>query len=210
MGSGVGLCPCGVEIGRIWNIAGLFCRSCTWEKQPWWLDERHIHRHSSKDAEVATDIRLWLRSKGHSSVFLDFDPEDGIPAGRNWEQELYQQLRSCRAVIAVCSEHSMASKWCFAEITQARSLGKSLIPVRIDGCVIGGVIGDHQFVDMTIDKAEAYKRLWNGLFAAGADPAGIFDWDPSRPPYPGLLSFQEKDAAVFFGAMTRSVPASIH
>ncbi|HEX2367995.1 MAG TPA: TIR domain-containing protein [Acidimicrobiia bacterium] len=155
--------------------------------------------HSSKDAEIATEIRLWLRSKGHSSVFLDFDPEDGIPAGRNWEQELYQQLRSCRAVIALCSEHSMASKWCFAEITQARSLGKSLLPVRIDGCVIDGVIGDHQIVDMTIDKAEAYKRLWNGLLAAGADPAGIFDWDSSRPPYPGLLSFQEKDAAVFFG-----------
>ena len=154
--------------------------------------------HSSKDAEIATDIRLWLRSKGHSSVFLDFDPEDGIPAGRNWEQELYQQLRSCRAVIAVCSEHSMASKWCFAEITQARSLGKSLIPVRIDGCVIDGVIGDHQFVDMTTDKAEAYQRLWRGCLPPV--PTRLeSSIGTEQSPYPGLLSFQEKDAAVFFG-----------
>jgi excinuclease UvrABC ATPase subunit len=27
----------------------------------------------------------------------------------------------------------------------------------------------------------------------------MFHWDPSRPPYPGLLAFQEQDAAIFFG-----------
>ena len=31
------------------------------------------------------------------------------------------------------------------------------------------------------------------------DPAGMFDWDERRPPYPGLLAFQEQDAAIYFG-----------
>ena len=57
--------------------------------------------HSSRDDDVAAEVRGWLVAQGHQSVFLDFDPELGIPAGRDWERELYQQLRSCRAVIAV-------------------------------------------------------------------------------------------------------------
>src|SRR5687767_6806730 len=88
--------------------------------------------HSSSDGPVSDEINRWLEAEGHRSVFLDFDPEAGIPAGRSWERELYQQLRSCRAVIVVCSESSMASRWCFAEITQARSLGKAVLPVRVD------------------------------------------------------------------------------
>src|SRR4029077_16449690 len=29
-------------------------------------------------------------------------------------------------------------------------------------------------------------------------PSDGFDWDPKRPPYPGLMAFQQEDAAVFF------------
>ena len=90
--------------------------------------------HSSRDAAAAAEVSEWLVSQGHRSFFLDFDPEYGIPAGRNWEQELYQRLRACRAVIVLCSRASMESKWCFAEVTQARSLGKAMVPIRIDEC----------------------------------------------------------------------------
>jgi WD40 repeat protein len=155
--------------------------------------------HSSTDAAVAAELRNWLRGIGHRSLFLDFDPEDGIPAGRRWEHELYHQLRVCRAVIVLCSRQSMASRWCFAEIMQARSMGKALLPVRIDDCTIDAVVTDHQCIDMTTDKEAAYERLGSGLLAAGLDPEAAFDWDGSRPPYPGLLSFREDDAAVFFG-----------
>ena len=80
--------------------------------------------HSSRDAAVAAEVSAWLVSEGHRSFFLDFDPEFGIPAGRSWEQELYQQLRACRAVIVLCSRASMASKWCFSEVTQAQFVGQ--------------------------------------------------------------------------------------
>lgn len=155
--------------------------------------------HSSKDGAIAADIKRRLEAQGHRSIFLDFDPEDGIPAGRDWEQELYHRIRASRAVIVLCSRHSMASRWCFMEITHARALGKHLFPVKIEDCDLDGVLTDRQVIDLTTDPEPAYERLWRGILAAGLDPADAFDWDGSRPPYPGLLAFQESDAAVFFG-----------
>ena len=93
----------------------------------------------------------------------------------------------------------MSSKWVFAEITQARALGKHILPIKIDDVTIDSPISDRQVIDMTVDKEEAYQRLGRGLRAAGIDPNDTFDWDGTRPPYPGFLSFHEEDAAVFFG-----------
>jgi hypothetical protein len=71
-----------------------------------------LHRifisHSSQDNVVAQSVKEFLENHGHRSLFLDFDPKDGIPAGRNWEQELYQRIRNCQAVVVVCSRASMA------------------------------------------------------------------------------------------------------
>lgn len=155
--------------------------------------------HSSRDNEIAVRVKAWLETQGHRSVFLDFDPERGIPAGRNWERELYQQLRACRAVIVLCSDSSMNSRWCFAEITHARSLGKHIFPLKVDSCQVDPVLTDLQVLDYTAGAEEALARLGRGLAAAGVDAADPHDWDGSRPPYPGLLAFQEEDAAVYFG-----------
>lgn len=155
--------------------------------------------HSSKDDALAAEIKRWLLEQEHRSVFLDFDPGAGIPPGRSWERELYQQLRSCRAVLALCTESFAASRWCFAEITQARSLGKQIIPLRSDGCAVDPVLQDLQIVDLAKGKDDAFQRLKWALAAAGVDAAEYFDWSSARSPYPGLLAFEEEDAAVFFG-----------
>ncbi|MCP3961961.1 MAG: TIR domain-containing protein [bacterium] len=155
--------------------------------------------HSSRDDAAADDVKEWLVEQGHLSVFLDFDPEAGIPAGRSWEQELYQQLRSCRAVIVLCSEHSMASRWCFAEITHARSMGKPIFALIVGPCEVDPVLTDRQILDLSKDRDDAFRRLGRGMALAGIDATNPFDWDGSRSPYPGLLTFSETDAAVFFG-----------
>jgi len=155
--------------------------------------------HSSKDNSVAEAIVERLQQQGYQSVFLDFDPELGIPAGRSWEHELYRQLRACQSVIVLCSEHSMASRWCFAEITHAKSLGKYLFPLKIGPCQIDTVLTSRQIIDFTRDPESAYQRLWEGLRMAGLDPAHHFTWDTGRSPYPGMMAFEEADAAVFFG-----------
>ncbi len=155
--------------------------------------------HSSHDNEAAAEVRLRLEEQGHRSIFLDFDPADGIPAGHSWEQELYARLRACQAILVLCSEHSMASDWCFAEITHAKSLGKHVFPIKIAPCEIRSLLTELQVLDLTGDAEDAYRRLWRGLEIAGLDPKNMFDWDGSRPPYPGLLAFDEGDAAIFFG-----------
>lgn len=112
--------------------------------------------HSSKNNEIADELKTLLQTQGYHSIFLDFDPADGIPAGREWEQELYGQLRSCQAVIVLCSKDSMTSNWCFAEITHAKALGKSVFPVKIDDCDVNTILTSRQVLDLTKGKAEAY------------------------------------------------------
>lgn len=155
--------------------------------------------HSSKDNSIAKQVAARLEQWGHQSIFLDFDPENGIPAGRDWEKELYAKLRECRGVIVLCSHASMASRWCFVEIAYAKSLGKEVFPIKVDDCEVDPILTAKQIIDATAEWDTAYKRLEKGLLAAGLDPKDFFDWDGRRLPYPGLLAFQEQDAAIFFG-----------
>ncbi len=48
--------------------------------------------HSSRDNAAAARVRAWLEQRGFVSVFLDFDPETGIPPGRR--QVLSPQTRA--------------------------------------------------------------------------------------------------------------------
>jgi TIR domain len=140
-----------------------------------------------------------LEAQGHTSLFLDFDPETGIKGGSGWEQTLYQHLRQCQAVIALLKPNWQASKWCFAELVLARARGKAIFPVKVQPCEARGVFSDIQAIDLTVEPKEGYRRLKIGLFERGLDPLDVFRWNPKRPPYPGLLAFQEQDAAIFFG-----------
>ncbi len=155
--------------------------------------------HSSHDNGMAEQVKVRLEQWGHRSIFLDFDPADGIPAGRDWEKELYAKLRECRAVIILCSHASMASRWCFAEITHAKALGKTVFPIKIDDVQVDRLLTSTQVIDARAGWDEAYQRLEKALVAAGLDPKDLFDWDHRRPPYPGLPAFQEQDTAIFFG-----------
>jgi WD40 repeat protein len=155
--------------------------------------------HSSSDRQWAERLAVWLRELGHHALFLDFDPQNGIPAGRDWDKELHHQLRRCRAVIALLSAHFVASEWCKGEAWIASNLGKSLFPVKVGACELPQMLDRFQAIDLTTNPDEGLARLARGLVAAGLDPGSSFNWDPVRPPYPGLMAFQEADAGVFFG-----------
>ena len=101
-------------------------------------------------------------------------------------------------MVALLTPSWLASKWCFAELVQAREKGKAIFPVKVQPCDTS-VFGDVQHIDLTAKLDEGYRRLAIGLRERGLDPRDVFDWDPKRPPYPGLLAFQEEDAAIFFG-----------
>jgi energy-coupling factor transporter ATP-binding protein EcfA2 len=154
--------------------------------------------NSSSDREAAQRLVERLRAEGFAALFLDFDPEQGIPAGRNWERELYAQLRKTDAVIFLASTASVISPWCFLELGLARSLGKPIFPLRLEGDAQMALLDDVQWLDLA-DGERAFTQLWAGLRRVGLDPADSFAWDPSRRPYPGLEPFSPQDAAVFFG-----------
>lgn len=152
--------------------------------------------HSSEDNALAAEMRERLDAQKYPPVFLDFDPKDGIPAGRDWQTEIYHKLKLCRAMIVLCSPASMASKWCFAEVTQFLAMGKKeIFPVKVATCQVDQLLTVRQTIDMTVDREEGYERLWQGLKLALRDD---FPFDPAKP-FPGFNTFEKGDAGVFFG-----------
>src|SRR5919107_1666762 len=104
--------------------------------------------HSSRDRAVTEAVVARLRAAGFAALFVDFDPEQGIPAGRDWEQELYGQLRRSDAVVFLASEASVDSRWCSIEIGLARSLGRPVFPLRLQSEVTLPLLADVQWTDL--------------------------------------------------------------
>ncbi len=158
--------------------------------------------HRSTDKAWARELKELLEASGHVGVFVDDDPETGIPYGQDWERELYRTVVNCRAVVILHSKGWSESKWCFAELTQARALGKFIIPLRLDDHPLDALLSDTQAIPMTDGIAPKFPLLERSLRMAGIDPADSFAWKGNRDPYPGLVAFEEEDAAVFFGRDT--------
>src|SRR3954466_14705169 len=154
--------------------------------------------HSSRDRTLTERVVEQLRAAGFAALFVDFDPDQGIPAGRNWQRELYAQLRKTDAVVFLASEASVASSWCLLEVGLARSLGRPVFPLRLQPGVALPLLADVQWTDLG-DGDSGVARMLAGLRSAGLDPADSFAWNPHRSPYPGLVPFAPEDAAVFFG-----------
>ena len=163
--------------------------------------------HSSRDGATARWLADWLIAQGFEAPFLDFDKHSGIPPGAEWERTLYREIASCQALLIVQSPDWNASRWCFAELTQARSLGKPILqlvgaPQLASGAAAEPqppICPDLQQLDLSADLNSALAALSEALVSLALHDRGGFPWDPQRPPYPGLLCFDQEDAAIYFG-----------
>jgi hypothetical protein len=81
----------------------------------------------------------------------------------------------------------------------ARSLDKPIFALRTDKEARQPLLDNTQWTELIVDKEVGYSRLFHGLKQSGLDPDALFSWNAQRAPYPGLSSFEEEDAAVFFG-----------
>src|SRR5215813_6853706 len=115
--------------------------------------------HSSRDTKVADDIKSTLARLGFDRIFLDFDKETGIDAGENWEKRLYEELSRCHAVIVVVTPNWLNAKWCFAELTQARALGKVILPLVCKPVGERFVLPDIQSVELLDWNADGLDKL---------------------------------------------------
>ncbi len=155
--------------------------------------------HSSKNTQYSNKINDWLDSNGFELSFLDYDKESGIPVGADWERVLYDEIERSQAIIIILTPDWQASKWCFSEYTQARALGKAIYPLIFASCDEQGISGAIQHLDLSNDSQEAYKQLLKELTTLALNTQEGFEWDKTRSPYPGMLSFEWDDAAIFFG-----------
>jgi TIR domain len=104
--------------------------------------------HSSRDQRAADLVRASLVSAGFQSLFLDFDPDVGIPGGRDWERELYDQLHTSDGLILIATSASLNSHWCLAEVALARSLGVPVFPLRVERGVSWPLLDGVQWIDL--------------------------------------------------------------
>src|ERR1700752_3291003 len=121
--------------------------------------------YSGLDRPIASDVKTALKQFGFEQVFLDFDKETGIDAGENWEKRLYEELSRCHAVILVVTPNWLNAKWCFAELTQARSMGKVILPVVCKPVGERFVLPDIQSVDLLDWNADGLEKLERRLRA---------------------------------------------
>ena len=91
------------------------------------------------------------------------------------------------------------SKWCFAELTAARALGKVILPVMCAPIGERHVLPEIQSVDLIDWNADGLDRMEQRLHAIADELARGFPLDPHRPPFPGIHAFEAEDAAIYFG-----------
>lgn len=155
--------------------------------------------HSSRDNQAAAEIKNWLDELQFTCTFLDFDKHSGIEPGADWEKTLYTELERAQAILILQTSNWVESKWCFAEFTQARALGKKIFPMILEPRGETTIGSDLQRIDLTRDRDAGLASLKDALLDLGqTGPAG-FTLERNTSPFPGLAAFDTDQAAVFFG-----------
>jgi WD40 repeat protein len=157
--------------------------------------------HSSHDNAAAERMRTWLEQQGFDKPFLDFDADSGIAPGVDWEKTLYREIGQAQAVLILQSTHWSASKWCDREFSLARFLGKPIFQVIESADTDPGETPapELQVLDLRFDRRVGLEQLKKQLVEIALTAHGGFPWNGTRPPYPGLLAFEEEDAPIYFG-----------
>ena len=150
-------------------------------------------------------MKEWLDGQGFEQVFLDFDKHAGIPPGSDWEKTLYREIERCEAVVIILTPEWFDSKWCFAEFTQARALGKAIFPVIEKPVGDRLISSDLQHLNLLEDREAGLDQILKELSQIALNAQRGFPWESDRPPYPGLLAFHEEDAAIFQAGFQYSV-----
>lgn len=112
------------------------------------------------DTNWAKGIADWLKAAGYSVIIQ----EDDFVGGSNFAVEMHDALRRCERTIAVLSPNYLLSKYATAEWIATFNqdpLGKErrLIPVRIEECTPGGLLGSIRYIDVVglrPDEAQSY------------------------------------------------------
>lgn len=83
--------------------------------------------YARKDINPVKKIKRELAKRGFS-IWFD---EDSIIGGRKWEEEIYDAIDNCSALILMQSPSSVSSEWVDIEWRRAKSKNKPIIPALV-------------------------------------------------------------------------------
>src|SRR5688572_28024278 len=92
-----------------------------------WLRPRAFISYSRKDQEIARRLYESVSAAGFEA-FLD--TEETL-TGERFDRVIVRELRRADVVVAVISNASAASTWCFAELSYAHALDKHVAPIQV-------------------------------------------------------------------------------
>lgn len=109
--------------------------------------------YARADAERVAPLRDALRRMGYR-VFFD---AQSIDPGTPWKERLRQSIRRARALVLCWSENTRGSEYVTFEYMQAETLGKRILPWRLDQTPLPPML-ELQAID-DADAAQAAARM---------------------------------------------------
>lgn len=153
---------------------------------------------AEQDLDLSARIKDWLRFQDYEPLSLHDDSKMQNSNLAQWHREFAQTLEHCDLVILVLTPDWADSKWCFAEFTEAYSIGKTILAVVEKPLNEPFSEPGIPLFDLTEDRDQGLSELAAALRGSVSGTGGGGEFDPDRPLYPGLKAFEEQDSAVFF------------
>jgi restriction endonuclease Mrr len=137
--------------------------------------------YAAADRAVVAEIAEGLRKHG---INVPLDAWE-FASGDSIEDRVDLAVRSSDVFVIILSKSSVASRWLKRELTDAHAKEMNdraitIIPVRIEECVVPASLADRPYLDLSDDRTVGIQRLATRLAAASAvdlshiDPA-IFE-----------------------------------
>lgn len=112
--------------------------------------------YARKDYRIVKQITSAINSAGYTS-FVD---AECILPGENFIETIQNQLYKCKAFVCIVSENAVMSEFFIKEVSYAVSIGKFIIPIKIDDSPITDrltlLIGNLQYIYWDDSLSEKY------------------------------------------------------
>lgn len=114
--------------------------------------------YSKDDEQVARLLADALRQAyGERRVLTD---KDAIAVGDNWSDVLRQTIGAADVVVVLMSRGYFSSPWAQAELAQALSDNKRLLPIMVRPCEVDGPLAHYTWLDFREDSpARSFQEV---------------------------------------------------
>ena len=116
--------------------------------------KRAFISHSSPDDRYVQELVQFVRKLGYPEVFNDSHTIE--PDEKFWPR-IERGIRECDAFVVVLSHSSVQSYWVNQEVQFARTIGKPVIPIRIDDCKLPASFDGRDVIELRQGRGDKVK-----------------------------------------------------